>query len=303
MKDQMVQLSTLIPPMDPAKFIWACLGDSSTIRIWFDLFCDGKKTAEAADAIICNSTIELEPGALTLFPKMLPIGPLLAANRSKKQAGHFWKEDSTCLAWLDQQPVCSVIYVAFGSFTIFNQPQFDELALGLELTNKPFLWVVRPSTSGSVDYVYPSGYIDRVGARGKIVSWAPQQEVLNHPSVACFMSHCGWNSTMEGVSNGIPFLCWPYFADQFFNTTYICEYWKTGVGLNKDDAGIVTREEIKSKVEYLLSNNLVKDNALNLQEKVMDCLRAGNSSNKNLHNFIDWVKEGNDKEHVEYNFK
>ncbi|GJR68435.1 retrotransposon-related protein [Tanacetum coccineum] len=171
--------------------------------------------------------------------------------------------------------------------------RFEELALGLELTNRSFLWVTRPGGSDSKDHVYPSGYMERVGTRGKIVSWAPQQEVLNHPSVACFMSHCGWNSTMEGVSNGVPFLCWPYFADQFLNTTYVCDIWKTGMALNKDETSIVTRGEIKSKVEQLLNNNIVKQSALQLQEKVVNSVREGNSSNENLLNFIDWIKEGN----------
>nr|XP_043622816.1 UDP-glycosyltransferase 83A1-like [Erigeron canadensis] len=295
LKDEMVQLSTTMPLMDPAKFTWVCVGDTGTNEVVFrKIILDGKEAAEAADRIICNSTVELEHGAFTLFPKMLPVGPLLATNRLTKQAGHYWNEDSSCLTWLDHQPVCSVIYVAFGSFTIFNQAQFDELAFGLELTNKPFLWVIRPGVNGNTDYVYPSGYMEKIGTRGKIVSWAPQQEVLTHPSVACFISHCGWNSTMEGVSNGVPFLCWPYFADQFLNTTYVCDIWKTGLPLNKDDVGIVTREEIKSKLEKLLSNNIAKQSALNMQVKAMGSLQAGNSSNKNLSNFIDWIKEGND---------
>ncbi|KAI7728882.1 hypothetical protein M8C21_001976 [Ambrosia artemisiifolia] len=292
LKDQMVQLSPTMPLMDPANFVWACVGDSVTNQIMFDIvILDAKEAAEAADHIICNSSIELELGAFTLFPKMLPIGPLLATNRFTRQVGHFWNEDTTCLTWLDKQLPGSVIYVAFGSFTIFDQLQFEELALALEDTKKPFLWVVRPGISGSMDCHYPSGYMERIGSRGKMVGWAPQQEVLNHPSVACFMSHCGWNSTMEGVSNGVPFLCWPYFADQFFNKIYICDIWKTGVGLNKDETGIVTRGEIKSKVEQLLSNNIVKENALNVQETVMGCMLEGNSSNKNLNNFIDWVRE------------
>ncbi|MFS7948039.1 putative UDP-glucuronosyl/UDP-glucosyltransferase [Helianthus anomalus] len=285
-----------MPLMDPANFLWVCVGDTETNQIIFDFaILDGKEAAEASDHIICNSSMELEHGAFTLFPKMLPIGPLLATNKSTRQVGHLWKEDSTCLTWLDQQPVCSVIYVAFGSITILNQIQFEELALALEDSKRPFLWVVRPGTSGSMDYVYPSGYMERIGTRGKVVSWAPQQKVLNHPSMACFMSHCGWNSTMEGVSNGVPFLCWPYFADQFFNKAYICDIWKTGVGLNKDGTGIVTREEIKSKVEQLLSNNLIKTNASNLKENVMGCVQEGHSSNKNLNKFLDWVKEGNDR--------
>ncbi|KAJ0457474.1 putative trans-zeatin O-beta-D-glucosyltransferase [Helianthus annuus] len=300
LKDQMVQLSASMPLMDPANFVWACVGDSVTNQIIFEyLILEVKKAAEAADHIICNSTMELETGAFTLFPKMLPIGPLLATNRSTRQVGHFWNEDTTCLTWLDQQPVGSVIYVAFGSFTIFDQHQFEELALALEDTNKPFLWVVRPGPSGSMDYIFPSGYLDRIGTRGKLVSWAPQQEVLNHPSVACFMSHCGWNSTMEGVSNGVPFVCWPYFADQFFNKTYICDIWKTGLGLNKDETGIVTRGEITSKLEQLLSNIMIKENALSWQEKVMDCVGAGHSLNQNLNKFIDWVREGNDHAQVQ----
>ncbi|KAJ0694492.1 putative limonoid glucosyltransferase [Helianthus annuus] len=279
--------------MDPANFVWACMGDPATNQIFFDyLFLKGKDAAEAAYHIICNSSMELEPGAFTLFPKMLPIGPLLATNKSTRQVGHIWKEDSTCFTWLHQQPVCSVIYVAFGSITIFDQLQFEELALGLEDTKMPFLWVVRPSPSCNMDYVYPSGYLDRIGSRGNLLSWAPQQEVLNHPSVACFMSHCGWNSSMEGVSNGVPFVCWPYFADQFFNKTYICDIWKTGVGLNKDETCIVTRGEIKSKVEQLVNNDIHEANALNLKEKLTECLREGNSSNNNLNKFIDWLKEG-----------
>lgn len=74
----------------------------------------------------------------------------------------------------------------------------------------------------------------RIGQRGRIVGWAPQQAVLNHPAIGCFVSHCGWNCTMEGVSFGVPFLCWPYFTDQFPNQTYICEVWKVGLVLDKD---------------------------------------------------------------------
>ncbi|GJV25163.1 UDP-glycosyltransferase 83A1-like protein [Tanacetum coccineum] len=287
-KDQMVQLSTNMPPMDPKQFLWACIGDPVTNKKMFALGLEGTVAAGAADCIICNSAMELEPETFTLFPKILPIGPLLVNNEKTKQAGHFWNEDSSCVTWLDQQPFCSVIYVAFGSLAILNQHQFEELALGLDLINRPFLWVVRPGLSGSTDHIYPNGFMDRIGTRGKIVSWAPQQEVLNHPSVACFMSHCGWNSTMEGVSNGVPFLCWPYFYDQFLDATYICDFWKTGLGLNKDDTGIVTREEIKSKVEQLFRNDKIKQNALNLKERVMGSVKEGNSSSKNLSNFVDW---------------
>ncbi|KAJ0099475.1 hypothetical protein Patl1_21772 [Pistacia atlantica] len=92
----------------------------------------------------------------------------------------------------------SFIYVAFGSFTIMDKIQFRELALGLELTNKPFLWVVRPNISDNANEAFLEGFQDRVTNHGKMVDWAPQQKVFSHPSIAYFFSHCSWNSTMEG---------------------------------------------------------------------------------------------------------
>ncbi|KAD3640989.1 hypothetical protein E3N88_30212 [Mikania micrantha] len=248
-KHQIIQLSESMPPIKPENLGWASFKDVATIESSFLLAKECEEASRMTEWFICNSTTELEAAAFSLYPKLLPVGPLLASNRLADQAGHFWKEDPTCLTWLDQQSPCSVIYIAFGSFTIFNKTQFEELALGLETSNKPFLWVVRPGMTKEATLDYPDGYIERVGCRGRIVSWAPQQKVLAHPSVACFMSHCGWNSTLEGATNGLPFLCWPYFADQFHNETYICDIWKTGLRLDKNEEGIITREEIKSKVE------------------------------------------------------
>ncbi|KAF5791971.1 putative hydroquinone glucosyltransferase [Helianthus annuus] len=154
----MVQLSTTMPSMDPANYAWACTGDPVTNQIIFKIMIlEGKEAAEASNYISCNSN--MEPGAFTLYPKMFPVRPLLSTNRSTKQAGHFWKSDSTCLKWLDQQSTCSVIYVAFGSLTVFDQHQFKELAVGLELTNKPFLdsvivFTCRHNSLLQISYIY-----------------------------------------------------------------------------------------------------------------------------------------------------
>lgn len=145
---------------------------------------------------------------------------------------------NTCLKWFDQQQPNSVIYIAFGSFTVFDRILFQELALGLQLTNRPFLRVVRPDvTDNSNDDGYQKGFQDGVGTRGQMVGCAPQQKVLSHPSIACFLRHCGWNPTTEGVSNGLPFLCWPYFAEQFLNESYICAIRKVGQRFNKTKMG------------------------------------------------------------------
>ncbi|KAL6498575.1 hypothetical protein OROHE_026516 [Orobanche hederae] len=292
LKHQMVQFAPNMPPMHSTNFLWATVGDPTSQRIIFELLNGVHSSIQLADRLICNSSYELEPGAFSLYPDILPVGPLLASNRLGKPAGCFWPEDSACLAWLDRQPANSVVYVAFGSFTIFDRKQFDELALGLELTNSPFLWVVRPDATAhyNEDGDYPEGFMDRVKDRGLVVRWAPQQQVLSHPSVACFVSHCGWNSTVEGVSNGVPILCWPYFADQFLNETYVCGEWRIGLGLRKDERGIIGRGEIKGKLEKLISDKDYRERALDLQAKTMDCFRGGNS-NKIFNDFIEWIKD------------
>ncbi|GLT36246.1 hypothetical protein SLA2020_106380 [Shorea laevis] len=111
-----------------------------------------------------------------------------------------------------------------------------------------------------------------------MVGWAPQRAVLSHPSIACFISHCVWNSTMEGLSNEVPFLCWPYFGDQFLNASYICDIWNVGLKLEKDESEIIRGEEIKSKVEKLRSDENFKARALELKEKTLNNIKEAGSS-------------------------
>ncbi|GLT36252.1 hypothetical protein SLA2020_106440 [Shorea laevis] len=290
LKHEMIQLSLDSPAMNPSNFGWFTVEDFTTQKIIFDLMQRNNIAIKKAEWLLCNSTYNLEAGAFALVPKALPIGPLSKLDKLKNLEVNFWSEDSSCLKWLDQQPPCSIIYVAFGSFTVLNPIQFQELALGLELSNRPFLWVVRPNIIEGKDDAYPEGFHNRVADRGRIVGWAPQRAVLNHPSIACFISHCGWNSTMEGVSNGVPFLCWPYFADQFLNESYICDIWKVGLKFEKDESEIIRGEEIKSKVEKLLSDEYFKARALELKEKTLNNIKEGGSSEQNLKSFIEWVK-------------
>ncbi|RVW85636.1 UDP-glycosyltransferase 85A8 [Vitis vinifera] len=217
--------------------------------------------------------------------------PLLASNHLGHYTGNLWPEDSTCISWLDKQPAGSVIYVAFGSLAILSQNQFNELALGIELVGRPFLWVVRSDFTNGSAAEYPDGFIERVAEHGKIVSWAPQEKVLAHPSVACFLSHCGWNSTMDGIGMGVPFLCWPYFADQFHNQSYICDKWKVGLGLNPDENGFISRHEIKKKIEMLVSDDGIKANAEKLKEMARKSVIEGGSSYKNFQTFVEALKQ------------
>ena len=97
------------------------------------------------------------------------------------------------------------------------------------------MWVVRSDITDGPLGEFLHLFRTRINDRGMVVGWAPQVKVLDHPSIACFLSHCGWNSTLKGISMGVPFLCWPYFADQFHNKSYICDAWKIGLGLTPDE--------------------------------------------------------------------
>ncbi|KAL9427179.1 hypothetical protein AB3S75_033882 [Citrus x aurantiifolia] len=289
-RKQMIELAPNMPVINSADVFWARLGDLTRQKIFFDYLSENMQGMRVADFQFCNSTYDLEPAAFTVAPKVLPIGPLLASNRLGNSTGYFWPEDSTCLEWLEQQQPNSVIYVAFGSSTVFEKIQFQELALGLELSNRPFLWVVRSDITNEANGACPDGFQERVATRGKIIGWAPQQKVLSHPSIACFLSHCGWNSAMEGVSNGVPFLCWPYFAEQFLNESYICDVWKVGLKLDRSESGIFTREEIKNKVDHMCRDQNYKARALQLKEKALSSVREGGSSSKTFQSFLEWVK-------------
>jgi len=123
------------------------------------------------------------------------------------------------------------------------------------------------------------------------VAWSPQQQVLAHPAVACFVTHCGWNSTMEGVRNGVPFLAWPYFAAQFVNQLYICDVWKVGLRAEADESGVITKEHIASRVEELMSCASMRDRVEAMKKVALESLKEGGSSHDNFDMFVRAMKE------------
>ncbi|KAJ3673842.1 hypothetical protein LUZ60_005834 [Juncus effusus] len=242
--------------------------------------------------ILTSNPEDLELPIFKSFPNILPIGPLPIEQDEKNgiQIGHF-AEDTTCMTWLDQQQTYSVVYVSFGSLAKLDQNQFQEVALGLELSQTRFLWITRPDLTDGDNDVFIRQFHERVKERGKIVSWCNQMNVLAHPSVACFVSHCGWNSTLEGVKNGLRFLCWPLFSDQFANQNYICDELNIGLRLVKNENGIVTKENIRSSLIELIKNQDMKAKAQKLKEIVNKSIAEGGSSFTNLHKFTKAMKQ------------
>ncbi|OIW05413.1 hypothetical protein TanjilG_28878 [Lupinus angustifolius] len=277
-KKQEIQLAPNMPNMDTADLPWLSLGKTFFTN---QLVPEMQIMMKFGEWWLCNSAYDLEPGAFSLSQRFLPIGPLMEIESNKSS---FYEEDTTCLDWLDQHPSKSVIYVSFGSLAVMEPNQFNELALGLDLMNKPFLWVIRP---GNDNNAYPNEFN---GSKGKIVSWVPQKKVLNHPAIACFISHCGWNSTIEGLCSGVPFLCWPFFSDQFLDKSYICDVWKVGIGLEKDENGLIRKEEIEKKVDQVLGCDEIRARSLKLKEIAINNIQEGGKSLKNLEKFLNWAE-------------
>uniref|UniRef100_A0A0D3HCD0 UDP-glycosyltransferases domain-containing protein n=1 Tax=Oryza barthii TaxID=65489 RepID=A0A0D3HCD0_9ORYZ len=267
------QLSPDMPMMQPAHLAWNCIGNDEGQELLFRYLLAGVRAVDECDYILCNSFRGAEAATFARFPKILPVGPLLTGERPGMPVGNFWRpEDGACMSWLDAQPARSVVYVAFGSFTMFDRPAF----------------LVGDIVRGDV-HEYPDGFLDRVvasgngGGRGKLVAWAPQQRVLAHPAVACFVSHCGWNSTMEGVRNGVPFVAWPYFADQFVNRAYICDIWRVGLPAVADEKlGVVTKKHIAGRVEEVMGDSGMRKRIEAMMAVAHESVQEGGCSHGNF---------------------
>eukprot|EP01018_Ginkgo_biloba_P038459 Gb_30787 [translate_table: standard] len=245
-----------------------------------------------------------------------PIGPLLP--RSVFHGGYLSTPNAQNAAaemeWLDAQLPASVVYVSFGSENSVSASEIAELAMGLEASGKPFLWVLRlpwdvtiRSDKNALDFL-PEGFCIRTRGRGRVVmGWTNQLAVLSHASVGVFISHCGWNSTLEAIANGIPLICWPLFAEQHFNAKFIVEDAKFGIDVVKDGDGLVKREEIARVVTTMLSDDdelgkELKTKAKHLADLAKAAISKGGSSSKNFDKIVEDIvslqnsrNEGNPK--------
>uniref|UniRef100_A0A5B7B827 Putative UGT protein n=1 Tax=Davidia involucrata TaxID=16924 RepID=A0A5B7B827_DAVIN len=243
-----------------------------------------------SSGIIVNTMDYLEHKTLSkvheYFPvPIFPIGPL--HKFAPSSSGSLLKEDTVCITWLDKQAPNSVIYVSFGSLASIDEREFFEVASGLASSKQPFLWVVRPGSVRGSEWteLLPTSFEETVGERGCIVKWAPQKEVLAHNAVGGFWSHCGWNSTLESICEGIPMLCRPFVGDQILNARYVSHVWRVGLELEKSESG-----EIEKAVRRLMvdkEGEEMRQRAMELKEKAELCLKSGGSSCNFLNELVE----------------
>ncbi|CAN6284311.1 unnamed protein product [Urochloa humidicola] len=286
----------LIPETQLPEFVRSkeILDDSVMDRI--------SSSAARCAARAVNTFLDLERGYCEAYARDLKpgptyyVGPLAlspaGATAAKKVGG-----SSSCIDWLDRMPSQSVLFLCFGSLTHFSDAQLVELALGLEASGKPFLWVVRDDK-----WAPPEGWVERVEGRGMAVKgWAPQTEILEHRAVGAFVTHCGWNSVLEAVSAGMPVLTWPMDFEQFLIERLLTEVLGIGERLFPEGAGVrstrreehdlVTAEVVGQAVAKFMEpgggGDVARGRVKELSARAHAAVAEGGASHRDLQRFID----------------
>ncbi|PIM97376.1 UDP-glucuronosyl and UDP-glucosyl transferase [Handroanthus impetiginosus] len=251
-----------------------------------------------AQGLIFNTFYQLDAPVLSqilkISPKIYAIGPLHALLNTRLStettSNSIWKEDKTCISWLDEQPVRSVIYVSIGSLAVMTKEQLLEIWHGLVNSGSRFLWVRRPGSILGLDsdLEVPLELARGTEERGYIVSWAPQEECLAHPAIGGFLTHSGWNSTLESIVAGKPMICWPHLVDQQVNSRYVEKVWKIGLDMKDTCDRVVIEKMIRELME------LKKDEFSQKVEEMAKLAKAsvseGGSSLADLNRLIEDIK-------------
>ncbi|GMI69088.1 UDP-glucosyl transferase 71B6 [Hibiscus trionum] len=263
--------------------------------------------------LMVNTFSELESHAIDSFsngklqiPPVYPVGPILDLEGSSGAHPNY----DTIMQWLDEQPRSSVVFLCFGSMGGFSAEQVTEIANALEQSGQRFLWSLRrpgektkgmrgtPTDYENVAEVLPEGFLDRTAGIGKVIGWAPQVAVLSHPATGGFVSHCGWNSTLESIWFGVPMAVWPLYAEQHLNAFSLVVELGLAVDIKMDyknygdEVEIVKAEKIESGIRSLMEEDSeVRKRMKEMSEKSRKAMMDGGSSHSTLSRFVNDVMD------------
>ncbi|XP_026401416.1 putative UDP-rhamnose:rhamnosyltransferase 1 [Papaver somniferum] len=215
---------------------------------------DGRRfacTIQGCEVVAIRSCMEFESEHLGLLEKLfekpiIPVG-LLPPSPDVNDEDDKHEEWMKMREWLDKQEKKSVVYIALGTEAALTKEETSELALGLELSNIPFFWVLGKPTGSTDDpsSMLPEGFEERTKGKGFLCfSWAPQMRILGHPSLGGFLTHCGWSSVIEALGFGCPLILLPVINDQALNARTLV-WKKVGLEIERDEEdGSFTREAV-----------------------------------------------------------
>ncbi|KAF3327085.1 cinnamate beta-D-glucosyltransferase-like protein [Carex littledalei] len=246
------------------------------------------RNIDKASRVFVNSFTELEPEAINSISKyaqLIPVGPLVEPedNSGSNLRGDLFKP-TDCLEWLDTQAPQSVIYISLGSIVTITKEEMVEMANGLTTNGRSFLWVVR----SSCQELLPQGFLEKVKGKGLVVGWSPQDNVLNHSSIGCFLTHCGWNSVLETLTAGVPVIAYPQFGDQLPDAKFLVDIYKVGVRLKSPVQCTALHAAIEAVMDGTDANG-IKENATKWKIAAKTAVAKGGSSDRNIEAFVDEV--------------
>ncbi|XP_037496431.1 scopoletin glucosyltransferase isoform X2 [Jatropha curcas] len=259
---------------------------------------ESKESELKSFGVVVNSFYELEQAYADHYRNVLGrkawhIGPVSICNRGMEDKTQRGKEASIdeheCLKWLNSKKPNSVIYLCFGSVTNFTDSQLKEIAIALEAAGQKFIWVVRRNKNSeeNEEEWLPEGFEKKMEGKGLIIrGWAPQVLILEHEAVGGFVTHCGWNSTLEGVSAGKAMVTWPVGAEQFYNEKLMTEVLRIGIGVGaKEWVGFhgdyVKSEAIEKAISRVMEGEEAEEmrsRARRLGEMARQVVEEGGSS-------------------------
>ncbi|KAL0382828.1 UNVERIFIED_CONTAM: UDP-glycosyltransferase 75C1 [Sesamum calycinum] len=263
---------------------------------------------ETKPKVLVNTFDSLESDALKAIDKyeLIGVGPLIPSAfldgkdpSDTSFGGDLFQKSDDYIEWLNSKPESSVVYVSFGSLLRLPKAQMEEIAKGLLDSSRPFLWVIRANEKANEEKKEEDerlSCMEELEKVGKIVPWCSQLEVLTHPSLGCFVTHCGWNSTLESISCGVPAVAFPHWTDQGTNAKLIEDAWRTGVRVRANEDGVVESGEIRRCIEEVMDgggkSRELRENAEKWKGLAREAMEENGSSNKNLKAFFDEVGAG-----------
>ncbi|KAK1560249.1 hypothetical protein Q3G72_024103 [Acer saccharum] len=174
------------------------------------------KIIQACKAVVVRSCPEYESQYLNLLEKITtkPVIPLGLLPPDQNQKGRDQITDESWIntfQWLDEQKPRSVVFVGFGTDDV------DAL---------------------------PSGFVERTRDRGVVsIGWAPQLEILGHPSIGGSLFHSGWGSVIKTLHFGHCLVVLPLIIDQPLNARILVDKGLT-LEVERREDGSFTRDDI-----------------------------------------------------------
>ncbi|CAH2064032.1 unnamed protein product [Thlaspi arvense] len=288
------RLDELVTELPPLKVKDLPVMETNEPEELFRVVNNMVKGAKSSSGVIWNTFEDFErPSLMDLNSKLkVPIFPIGPFHKHSDNFSPSTKstEDNVTTDWLNKKNPQSVVYVSFGSLADIEEKEFLDIAWGLRNSEQPFLWVVRPGLVRGTEWLESLSceFMDNISHKGKIVKWVNQLEVLAHPAVGAFWTHCGWNSTLESICEGVPMICTPCFTDQHVNARYIVDVWKVGMMLERSK---MDRKEIEKVIRSVMieEGDGIREMCLKWKERANVCLSKDGSSSTYLEKLVSHV--------------